>query len=564
MSSSYPGRAKTVVIIQEGGQPRGIVTAVVVCSKPTDGSPSRLTFTGSVQIEPATKRHIEEVVLPLVDQILGEGLRIPKLSYDVSFANLAAAGVCDLALCVSGFSADLPVFTAFLSASLGIPIPESLASTGQINSLDGNIGLVSRLPEKIAAAQSDPALNVLVLPLPDGDNSLETLAPKEKVRLETAMATPRENLRLQSVRDIAQALETVFFDGESIVQASFRHGFFDMAPPQKHTIHIAARCAGILTDDNEKRFWNALEHRLLSGEILAAKHLLLERVQYHLNKKAYPSHFGRQLYELVASLPPVIRRLKSLLPILPTRERVLMSQLVSEADYEDAEYFRDAARGTGLFPRGHHNTDPTADSSSLGEASESMDRNLDAILSEISEETLSERFGQPIHMARMSFRLNSITAESHDDFFETMAAFVRHLYRHCNFTVCPVDDHQARIEAVALLEKTFAHQGGAVAAERESRYGFHGGWRLILDAVTERFRAEVYEKHINMVLKSALDPLDSAQKSLLIDALMKRLAPGLPPDILAMPREQLGDKYDGLVRTHGKAMDAIRELFRRV
>jgi hypothetical protein len=563
MSTGQPGRVKTVIIIHEGGQPRGVVTAVVACAKPAGSGPRRLIFTGAVQIEPVTRSHIEEVILPLVDQILDECLQIPKPSYDVSFDNLGAAAACDLALRVSGFSADLSVFIALLSASLGLPVPESLTATGQINFTDGSIGLVSRIPEKIAAAEADPAITLFIHPRLDRDNSLEELAPREKARLEAAIATPRNALRLLAVPDVAEVLEVVF-DEESIVLAGFRQGFFDTAPPQEQMSHVAGRCAGFLTNDNERRFWNALEGRLLTGEVPAAKQLLSARTRYQVDKKSYPRRFGLQLHQLVISLPPVIRRLKPLFPLLPTKERVCLSRLASETDYEDVEHLHDAARGKSLFLKEGQRTAAASDRTSSDEVNGSMSETLDAILSEISEETLSERFGQQIHSARMSFKLHSITTESHDDFFETLTAFFQHLHRHCNFTTCTVDEHVARSEAVALLERAFAQQGGAVAAERESRYGFHGGLRLVLDVVTTRFLAEVYEKWINMVLKSALDPLDSKQKSLLVDALMKRLAPGLPPDIIAMPLQGLSEKYDGLVRTHAKSMDAIRDFFRRM
>jgi hypothetical protein len=65
-------------------------------------------------------------------------------------------------------------------------------------------------------------------------------------------------------------------------------------------------------------------------------------------------------------------------------------------------------------------------------------------------------------------------------------------------------------------------------------------------------------------LKAALDPLDSKRKVNLIEALMKRLAPGLPPDITSIPPQQFMDnaKLEQLVRTHVRSMDTIRRLFR--
>ena len=70
------------------------------------------------------------------------------------------------------------------------------------------------------------------------------------------------------------------------------------------------------------------------------------------------------------------------------------------------------------------------------------------------------------------------------------------------------------------------------------------------DAEIELSLGEEQEKHVNRVLKSVLDPLDWESKVALMEALLKRLEPHLPPEIISQPRERFAVHYEIIVRAY--------------
>ena len=94
---------------------------------------------------------------------------------------------------------------------------------------------------------------------------------------------------------------------------------------------------------------------------------------------------------------------------------------------------------------------------------------LQAILSEISVETLTNQIGLPIDTARAAYIMDSVTVNSHKEFNETIASFYLHLIRHTRKLGEPVDLEAAGAEAFALLERTFSKKGGLQAALAEAK-----------------------------------------------------------------------------------------------
>ena len=80
--------------------------------------------------------------------------------------------------------------------------------------------------------------------------------------------------------------------------------------------------------------------------------------------------------------------------------------------------------------------------------------------------------------------------------------------------------------------------------------------------VTEQFKREEQEKHVNRVLKSALDPLDWKSKVDLTVALMKRLEPHLGPEISSQPPERFAVHYEVIIRTYLESMERVNSVFR--
>jgi hypothetical protein len=160
--SPQTGRAKAALVFGSGAEAKAVIATIVVQSR-ARGSGDRVRFTGRGTFKDQTARHIVDTVLPTVDRICsGVGLR--RRRFEISVANTAATAAVDLGIAISGFSADVAILVAMLSAALGIPVPQDVVFTGHLASVEGQFALVKGIPAKLAAAVSDESIRVFIYP----------------------------------------------------------------------------------------------------------------------------------------------------------------------------------------------------------------------------------------------------------------------------------------------------------------------------------------------------------------------------------------------------------------
>jgi len=547
------GRAKTVLVGGDGVH--AVITSVVVRATESDGSP-RVRFLGPGVFGESAAQYITYVVVPIVDHML-EGLRVPRKSFQISLVNLGATATADIGLRVSGFSADVPAFLALLSAGLAMPLPQDMVATGHVASTDGDIASVRAIPAKLAAALADSTIRRFVYPATAGDGSLPAFSPAVLRQLEDAVVAARDRLRISAVGNVAELVETVF-DDEAIVEAGLRAGFFSVSELPSATDAVG-RAAAHLATANDARFWLVLERRLLAGEGPSAKRLLHDRTAFQTDHRTYPTAFGRRLLNLVQSLPPNIRRLKSIFPLLSTRDCIALSQFASDADHEDVRLLYDAASGkrTTWVPK-------TADQgrSTCATADATSAKTLDVVLAEIAPAYLAASIGLPIDAARAGYTLDAVTVDSSEEFNELVAGFYLHLLRHTRSVPASVEVGAVAREALDVLEQAFLPHGGYKAALAEARVGSRGGMRFVLDMMTERTKSEEQVKHVNMVFKSALDALDWEAKVAFMAALLERLGPHLPPEIRSESPEHFAVHLEAIVRAYVQSLESVKALLR--
>jgi hypothetical protein len=245
--------------------------------------------------------------------------------------------------------------------------------------------------------------------------------------------------------------------------------------------------------------------------------------------------------------------------LLPMSECIQLSQFAKESDHEDVRLLFRAGFGEKIPHTGMvgNRTAP-----SEGTGTDHDKGTLQAILSEISAETLTNLISLPIDTARAAYIVHSVTVNSYEEFNETIASFYLHLIRHVRSLAEPVDLEAAEAEAFELLEKTFSRQGGLQAALAEAKTPIKGGLRSILDLVTEEFKREEEENHVKAVFTRALDPLDWEGKVDLIGTLIKRLEPHLGPEILSQPPEHFAEHWEVIIRAYLETMERLKSVFR--
>jgi hypothetical protein len=548
------GTVKTVLVFGRDPVAKAVVANVIACRTDSRGR-QRVRFTGSVQFSNAAKKHIRSTILSIVDRILSE-LQLPNRSFEVSAMNLGAASALDVGVRISGYSADVPVFIALLSAGLQLPLTDDFVATGHIASVDAAISAVRGLPAKVQAVDEDSTIARFFYPDLEHDQSMKTLSPSERERGITAIMAARDSLKTKAVCGIDQIVKEVFTE-ESIALASLTEGlFWTSTQPRSDT--PVARVISLLTQDNDERFWRTLQACFLAGECDRGKRLLKAMAEFLVARKRYASGMGTRLLNLMRSLPPAVRRLKIEFPLLDTALCIELGGSAARTDYDDVLKLLDAVHGKGMASAA---SECAEDQPCAATTSEVDCIAFDTVVSQINEQALARRFGIPIDSARGSYILDSSTVQSEEEFFGILEAFYVHLHSwtsgSANVSFAAGD---ARHKVTALLESVFRNKGGREGAYARARDGTQGGMRSVLDTVAEQCKRETYTEYVQCVFAQAVSGMKWGDRVQFMRAAMKRLGPVLPPELRDEPPERFVRQYEVIVRAYVESLDRLREL----
>jgi len=546
------GRTRAPIVLSHGATPRAYIGVFTARIRPARGG-QRLRIRGSVGPDPTLRAHLADTVLPLIDA-LADLLHLPvrRLAFEITLTNCGAASLADRGLRISGFSADTAVFLALLSALLKLPLPQDIVSTGHLRSTAGEFGPVSGLDLKLEAACRTPGLRKLVYAAFDDDGSVEAFAPDCVAKAHAALNRARDRLHLVAVSDVCALLHAVC-DEQSIVRASLSAGFFAATPPEPDASPVA-RAAAFLTHDLPARFWRVLDGLLFVGDIAGAQLLLAAWVQYHVRRGAYPLGCGRQFLGCLAAQPVGLLEVRGAFPLLPPRACLALVRLATPADYEDVQLLQRAVAE-------HVSEARSASAPAAAPGASAADTLVTAVLDELSAQTLATRIGLPIDAARAALVPPCVTTDDPDVFDQVFTGFYVLLLRYLGLEPGAANIHCAA-EALALLERTFARDGGLPAARAEAATGIHGGLRFLLDRATEQFKHEQQMRHIRQVIETAVNARSWDQRLAFTRAWYRRLQAQLPPDLQNLPEDHLTHDIQHLLETYVQSTDRVVRALR--
>jgi hypothetical protein len=112
------------------------------------------------------------------------------------------------------------------------------------------------------------------------------------------------------------------------------------------------------------------------------------------------------------------------------------------------------------------------------------------------------------------------------------------------------------------MDRTFARGGGAAAATAEAISGVQGGLRFVLDQMTEQFKRERQEAHVQHVIATAIDALDWDAKVGFVKEFLRRHPDVVPAELASEPPERFAKNYELIVRAYVNAMDGVKQMLR--
>jgi hypothetical protein len=552
------GRSKTVIVVESGAKPIGIVSEIIARVSSDDGA-DRLAFRGPVNFKARVLQHIHSIILPLLDTITNE-LGIAKKNYEISVANIGATASIGIGVEITGFSADLPMLLTLLSSALQVAIRQDVVSTGHVASLDGDLAPVRGIPAKIHAVLNSAGVDAFVLADLEKDRSLEILTPNEYKSAKESLLRHKGDIKIHSIGGMDDAIR-IFMTDESVVHGSLRAGFFNAKATVMESESPVGRTVTLLAEGNEKRFWDVLGHSLLNRSVDKAKLLIQTYADFHVRNQCYPKGFGEELFRLVISLPPLTRKINDLFPLLSMDSCIKLTQHAKASDHEDVRQLYKAAFGEGLGEISRPVDETRVLKSFEGDRESEL---FERLLAEISKENLSERVGKGLDDARGSYNLYTVRVKDGFEFNEAITAFYAHMFRHTGSPAGNLDRAALSTEAIDLVEKAFERRGGYKAAVAEGKYGINGGMRLVFDSMTEHLKLQEKGKYIVRVFKDAMDPLDWDAKVRLMEVFRERIGPELSAELRELPAEQLASHWEEIIQCYAESMDKVSELMKRL
>jgi len=561
ISSSIIGKAKAVFVFKDSSSPRAVVSSIVVRERRAR-SKQRLTFTGQAVFDTSTKRHIRRNILPLADRIV-RALRPrckPKI-FDISVVNVNAASVFDLGLDISGFSADLPILQAILSRALGIPIPQDILTTGHIASADGDIRSVFGLKAKALAAMVETGISRFVYPDPKTDQSLPGSSHPVSSDGVDILPYVKSQIRITAVGNIADLLEFTF-RRQDIVQAALKHNFFfpknnDLTYDDSHIGHIVR----YITCDNDKHFWCILQNYLLTSDTPSVQRLLQCRLNYHISRRRYPSGFGGKLLLCMLSMPPALRRINRMFPLVPPEKVDKLCRYAGQKDHPDVHDLHKAIVG-GLGDEQHiiHGLDNRCASSEAA----NTDTVVEAVIHQISAETIAKKITGPLDQARAGYILQKVTVDYPDEFHGLVASFYLYLISNVCRESATINTDILHSEAFNLLEGAFANQGGCKTALAWAQNGINGGMRYVCDIMTDQLKQQLIYQHVDHVLKLATDPQNWSERETFMESFLEYIRPHLPREFQNVsPANLAHDENHEIVKAYVSSITSFRTVLRK-
>lgn len=551
------GQAKVVLAISDGQRQLGAVTEVSATAERKESGRCQLSCVDGY-FSKKTIRHYRKELLPILNDIC-RNCGICYFDIILSNQNLQAAAINDSHLEIDGFSADVSIFVAMLSAIFGIKTYEDIVFSGAISK--GKILPVASLAVKLETAASCGIKKFYCARL-NPEDPLAAIDAEELTAADNAVRRHRQHrdIQIKFMDDISDLFEQAFSDSQILI-AAINAGAFDKGlvfEPKRPAERIVQK---IFSMDKEE-FRKCLSFLTMKEDFTNISLLWYRYLGSSISAGRYPTGCGQLLYEYMCSIPPHIKssgRIKN--PFISLGIFARLSQLAGKDNYDDLGLFFDSNRGRYLKPA---KTVAAGDSDNENDVLD-VCAVFDSVASSISLENLDKQFGTKIDSARASFVLPSATAENYDEFTDFTEAFYNHL---CGFTsmkpAIKGSNGSQSAGVYRLIDRAFAHKGGFAEARCRAIDGSQGGLRVVLDEITEQFKRDIYTDQVNAAFKRAIDIKDDNEKKAFVVGALKRLHQFLPPRLANRGPEFLLGHTEMLAKIYVKAIDAIRHNMSRL
>ena len=192
-------------------------------------------------------------------------------------------------------------------------------------------------------------------------------------------------------------------------------------------------------------------------------------------------------------------------------------------------------------------------------------RIIEKIFELLDEQYLYQSIDKIIEDAAASFEFDKKAPITHQYFIRIIGDFVKHIFENGVRLQQIMSAPQAQTEAIAILETGYQgpHERGYDAAFMDTLNNKLDGYEFLFTQIAEILKDSARQKHIQWVYASLIDPLDWCTRCQVVEIIINRWTPFLPPNIDQSPSAQFVDKLPELIEllrftdgTVGKILNA--------
>ena len=546
------GKVPLVLVSEGSHSPDAYISSVIVKTIRSTNS-AKIAFKGISVFSKEVQQHIEDTIAPIVNDIV-DALGTNDLCYEISIANLPVASVDNNHIRIEGFSADLPVFIAMLSAALELPVSQSILSTGHIASCSGEIISVKSLALKLHAAIQNESIQKFIYPKHEAESTFKQDST-ESHNLRRILTDAGTSIKMSMVSDIDDLTKEVFTSFD-IVISSLTKNYFEYKECDVTHSNAISSIVEHLTSNNPQRFWLEIQKQLMKKQNNYVSDLLGEYCRYCTRNQIYPSGAGKRLLSIVCTVPVHMRRMNDFYPLCDSGLCIRMAQYANPEDYNDVAILLNTIAGLC-------NTELPMCSTQYSSTTE-QDSNsaFDEVIRSLNQRGLAEKIDIPVDSARASFILEKSTISSYEQFLDIVTAFMIHLLCHLDqMDLNSIDHKTCRNDALELLDKAYKPQDGFRTAYLRATEGIESGIRGVIDKMADQYKYEQKRKYANMIFKDSLNVMSWKEKVDFMRSALERIGHLLPQDIRDQPPERFAGDFEVITKAVIESLDKIRNVF---
>jgi hypothetical protein len=190
---------------------------------------------------------------------------------------------------------------------------------------------------------------------------------------------------------------------------------------------------------------------------------------------------------------------------------------------------------------------------------------IDNLMAELDERHLARLIGTPHDNARVRYPLRKNTAESFDEYEETIGDYLNRQFSECVTRGGSLSRSEAASRAKEIIEREYRRRNGdIVSAYNDAHDGTNGGIRAQLDLICDALKNESLGRHVRDAFDRHVRPNAWPEKVAIIRSIIARFGSLMGSAIQADQVERYAHDYRNLVENLTQALQRSAAAFRRL